>query len=223
MAVCARFTLYTAGNRIAERFHLAQIPDLTPRYNVAPSQLVAVIGTKAGGGGRGLALFRWGFIPRWANDAKGLRPVNAKSETAAERGAFRDSFRDRRCLIPADGFYEWRDTPAGKKPLFYRLKSGDLMAFAGLWDIWQGESEKLFTCAILTTAANELVSPVHDRMPVILPESKWDQWLDPSQTEPANLLPLLVPFPADEMEEIAVNPVVNNSRFEGPECLAVAG
>ena len=221
--MCARFTLITPGSLIAERFNLAQVPNLTPRYNVAPSQLVAVIGTKAGGSGRGFALFRWGFIPRWANDSKGPRPVNAKAETVAETASFRDSFRDRRCLIPADGFYEWRDTPEGKKPLYYRLKGCEVMALAGVWDCWPGPTEKVFSCAILTTAPNALVEPVHNRMPAILPPDAWDQWLDPKETDAARLLPLLKPYPADAMEAIAVSTVVNNSRFEGPECLAAAG
>ena len=221
--MCARFTLITPGSLIAERFNLAQVPNLTARYNVAPSQLVAVIGTKAAGGGRGLALFRWGFIPRWANDAKGLRPVNAKSETVADTASFRDSFRDRRCLIPADGFYEWRDTPEGKKPLYYRLKRGEVMALAGIWDIWPGPTEKVFSCAILTTRPNSLVEPVHNRMPVILPPDAWDVWLDPKESDPARLLPLLKPYAADEMEAIPVGTKVNSSRFEGPECLVAVG
>jgi putative SOS response-associated peptidase YedK len=217
--MCARFTLFTPGDRIARIFRLAQVPSLVPRYNVAPSQLVAVIGTKASGSGWGLAMFRWGFVPHWAADPKGPRLVNAKAETLAERPTFRDSFRDRRCLIPADGFYEWEDTPKGKQPLFYRLTNGEPMALAGVWDCWPGPTEKLFTCAIVTTAANPLVEPVHDRMPVILPPESWDAWLDPSQSDPAKLQPLLQPFPAEQMEVIAASPVVNNSRHDAPDCL----
>ena len=221
--MCARFTLFTPGERIARQFSLAQVPALVPRYNVAPSQLVAVIGTKASGSGRGLAMFRWGFVPHWAADAKGPRPVNAKAETVAEKPSFRDSFRQRRCLIPADGFYEWRPTPQGKQPLFYRLANGEPMALAGIWDCWPGPTEKLFTCAILTTSANTLVEPVHDRMPVILPPEAWDAWLDPSQTDPAKLLPLLQPFPAESMEVVPASPVVNNARHDAPDCLPATG
>jgi putative SOS response-associated peptidase YedK len=221
--MCARFTLFTPGQAIADRFRLDQVPALVPRYNVAPSQLIAVVGTKASGTGRGLAMFKWGFVPHWAADAKGLKPVNAKAETIAEKPAFRDSFRQRRCLIPTDGFYEWRTTPEGKKPLFFRLKDGGIMALAGIWDVWPGPTEKLFTCAIVTTTANSLVEPVHDRMPVILPPESWDAWLNPNESDPAKLLPLLQPFPADRLEVVSVSPVVNNSRHEGPDCLAVAG
>jgi putative SOS response-associated peptidase YedK len=221
--MCARFTLFTPGDAIARRFGLGQVPALQPRYNVAPSQLVAVVGTKAGGHGRGLAQFRWGFVPHWAAGPNGPRPVNAKAETVADKPSFRDSFRHRRCLVPADGFYEWRDTPEGKRPLFYRLKGGEPMALASIWDCWPGPTEKLFTCAILTTPANPLVEPVHDRMPAILPPELWDAWLDPAQTDPAKLLPLLQPYPADDMEVLPANPAVNNSRYEGPDCLAAAG
>jgi putative SOS response-associated peptidase YedK len=218
--MCARYTLFTPGAAIAEQFRLAQVPALVPRYNVAPSQLVAVVGTKASGTGRGLAMFRWGFIPNWAATATGARPVNAKAETVAEKPSFRDSFRHRRCLIPADGFYEWRSTPEGKRPLFYRLKGAAVMALAGIWDVWAGPTEKLFTCAIVTTSANPLVEPVHDRMPVILPPESWDAWLNPQETDAAKLLPLLQPFPAEQMEFVPASPVVNSSRHEGPDCLS---
>lgn len=220
--MCARFTLFTRGDAVAEQFHLGEVPDLQPRYNVAPSQLIAVVGTKAGGGGRGFAQFTWGFVPAWATTPTGPRPVNAKSETVAEKPMFRDSFRKRRCLIPADGFYEWRNTPEGKKPMFFRLRGGGLMALAGIWDCWKGPTDRLFTCAILTTSANTLVAQVHDRMPVILPTADHDRWLDPAESDPSRLLPLLRPYPADEMEVLDADPRVNNSRFEGPECLAGA-
>jgi len=219
--MCARFTLFTPGDRIARMFRLGQVPTLQPRYNVAPSQLVAVVGTKASGSGRGLAMFRWGFVPHWAAAPNGPRTVNAKAETAAEKPMFGDSVRHRRCLIPADGFYEWEDTPQGKKPLFYRLSSGEPMALAGIWDCWPGPTEKLFTCAILTTPANPLVEPVHDRMPAILPEEAWDAWLDPNRTDPAKLLPLLQPLSAGRMEVVPASPVVNNSKYDAPDCLPV--
>ena len=218
--MCARFTLFTPGSVIAERFLLGQVPALVPRYNVAPSQLIAVVGTRAGGG-RGLAMFRWGFVPYWAQDTKGPRPVNAKAETIAEKPSFRDAFRQRRCLIPADGFYEWRATPQGKRPLHYRLKDGGPMALAGIWDCWKGSGETLFTCAIVTTTANEVVEPVHDRMPVILPPEAWEQWLDPGESDPAELLTLVKPYPADGMDVVAVSPVVNSAKYDAPDCLAM--
>jgi putative SOS response-associated peptidase YedK len=170
--VCARFTLYTEGRLIAERFQLAFLPSLMPRYNIAPSQQLPVIGTKAGGQGRGLAMFRWGFIPHWAQDDKGMRPVNAKSETVTSIVIFRDSFRDRRCIIPADGFYEWRTEGRKKLPVHFRLKDRSLFGFAGIWDVWKGPNGVVFTSAILTTEPNELTATVHNRMPVILPRDR---------------------------------------------------
>jgi putative SOS response-associated peptidase YedK len=221
--MCARFTLFTPSDRIARAFNLAQVPVLQPQYNVAPSQLVAVVGSKASGAGRGLAMFRWGFVPHWAAAPNGPRPVNAKVETVAEKPTFRDNFRQRRCLIPADGFYEWETTSGGKKPLFYRLKSGEPMALAGIWDCWPGPTEKLFTCAIITAPASSIVEPIHDRMPAILPPETWDIWLDPNHSEPAKLLPLLQPFPAELMEVVPASPVVNNSKHDAPDCVLAAG
>jgi putative SOS response-associated peptidase YedK len=168
LTVCARFTLYTEGRLIAERFQLATLPSLKPRYNIAPSQPLPVIGTKAGGQGRGLAMFRWGFIPNWAQDDKGMRPVNARSESIVGSAMFAESFRKRRCLVPADGFYEWRTEGKRKLPVHFRLKDRAPFAFAGIWDVWKGSSGSVFTCAILTTKPNELTATVHDRMPVIL-------------------------------------------------------
>lgn len=217
--MCARFVLFTPPEMLAVRFSLPQVPALTPRYNVAPSQEIPVVGAKANGQGRGLAMFRWGLIPSWSADASGPKPVNAKSETVAELPSFRDSFRRRRCLIPADGFYEWVTTPTGKQPLYHRFLDGRTIAFAGIWDVWNNGTEKRFTCALLTTTANELVAQVHDRMPVILPESDWDTWLDADLTDPTRLKPLLKPHPAEGMAITPVDRRVNNARVEGPECL----
>ena len=218
--MCARYTLFTPGDLLAERFNLSDLLDLSPRYNVAPSQQVAVVGSKAGGG-RGLAMFQWGFVPQWANDARsGPSPVNAKSESIATNSAFRDSFRLRRCLIPNDGFFEWQTTTSGKRPLWFRHKNRDLMAFAGIWDCWRGSTKPLFTCAIITTTCNELVRPIHDRMPVILPPERWEQWLDPSAQSTDAIQPLLCPFPADQMQATPVSTFVNNSRHEGVQCIA---
>lgn len=217
--MCARYTLHASADLLAQLFGLPAIPPLSPRYNISPSQEIAVIGSKAGGG-RGLAMFRWGFVPHWANDPNsGPKPVNAKSEGMAENAAFRESVRKRRCLIPADGFYEWRTTADGKRPLHFRRRDRGLFAFAGLWDCWRGNDKPLFTCTIVTTASNALVRPVHDRMPVILPREHWAQWLDPNVADPEQLLPLTAPYEWDEMEAVSVNPVVNSSRHEGPDCL----
>lgn len=219
--MCARFTLFTPGGVLAERFHLTQPPDLAPRYNIAPSQPIPVIGTKAGGQGRGLALFRWGFTPHWAEADSGPRPVNARIETVASSPVFGDALRKRRCLVPADGYYEWRSAGRRKLPVRFRLKDGKPFAFAGVWDVWPGPQGKVFSVAILTTSPNELAATVHDRMPAILPPDAEAAWLDPALTDPDRLLPLLAPYPAAEMAADPANPALNKSTFEGPACLEV--
>jgi putative SOS response-associated peptidase YedK len=218
--MCARYTLRSPADLLAERFGLLQPPDLQPRFNIAPSQLIPVIGTKAGGRGRGLTLLKWGFVPHWAQDDTGPKPVNARSERIATTPMFADAFRHRRCIIPADGFYEWRTVNRKKLPVHFQLKDGGLFGFAGVWDLWNGPQRKVYTCAILTTNSNELVREVHDRMPVILARSDEDAWLDPKNHDAALLVPMLKSYPAVEMEAAAANPAMKKPAFEGPECLS---
>jgi len=217
--MCARYTIRTPADLLAARFGLDQVPDLRPRYNVAPSQPVPVVGVKAGGQGRGLALFRWGFIPHWAADDSGPKPVNTKVETVVGSSLFGESFRRRRCLVPADGFYEWRTVHKKKVPVRFRLKDDAPFAFAGVWDVWAGPAGKVFTVAILTTTPNDLTRPVHDRMPVILRPEDEAAWLDPAADDPGRLLPLVGPYAADLMAADPVNPALNKASFEGPDCL----
>jgi putative SOS response-associated peptidase YedK len=174
--MCGRFTLYSSGDEIARAFAVG-VTELVPRYNIAPTQSVAVVRARAGG--RELAWLRWGLVPSWAKDAK-IAPINAKAETAAERPFFRVALRQRRCLVPADGWYEWQGQGKHKQPYFFAPTDGKPLAFAGLWETWGRAGEALATCAILTTAANELTAPVHDRMPVILPAEAYTAWLDPA-------------------------------------------
>jgi len=221
--MCGRFTLSKPVRTVAELFSLSEPPpELKPRYNVAPSQVVAVIGRKPDGQSRGLALLRWGLVPEWANDPKSAF-INARAETVHQLPTFRDAFRNRRCLIPADGFFEWMDTGKGKKkrPHHIRLKGDGLFAFAGLWSVWGEGKEKLRTCCLITTEANELVRPVHDRMPAILRPDDYDPWLDPG-TPVDQLRGLLRPYAADEMELVEVGPAVGSPRNDGPECVAPA-
>ena len=217
--MCARYTIRTPADQLAARFGLPQVPDLRPRYNVSPTQSVPVIGTKAGGLGRGLALFRWGFIPHWAVDDSGPRPVNAKTETVANSVLWGDSFRRRRCLVPADGFYEWRTVNKKKVPVWFHLKDSATFAFAGVWDVWSGPQGKVFTVAILTTTPNDLTRPVHDRMPVILRPQDEATWLDSTVDDPDKLMPLVGPYPADLMAADPANPALNKPSFKGPDCL----
>lgn len=221
--MCGRFSATTPGD-IAEEFGLARLPlDFGPRYNIAPGQHALVI--LGPWEARRAELFRWGLVPAWAGDvAVGYRMINARCETLAEKPAFRTPFRRRRCLVVADGFFEWRTAGRAKIPIRFTLRSGRPFALAGLWDIWAPEGRApVHSFTIITTSANGLVSEVHDRMPVILPKESWDLWLDPNMQELLGLQPLLVPFPAEEMEAYEVSPIVNSAKNNSPECVQRAG
>ena len=182
-----------------------------PRFNVAPTQDIPVV--RQTDNGRELTWMRWGFIPPWAKDAKrGPLLLNARSETAAEKPAFRSAFKSTRCIIPADGFYEWKKSAGKKQPYHIRRADGKPFGFAGLWGRWR----EIQSCTILTTNANELVSDMHDRTPVILSPADYHAWLE---TDRENVLEMLRPFPASEMTAVAVNPIVNNVRSEVPQCI----
>lgn len=221
--MCGRFTLSTSSEDLAEHFDVPDPKPLAPRYNVAPAQLVAVVGLKPDGKTRGIALLKWGFVPYWANDPdSGPKPINARAETVSIRPPFDHSFREKRCLIPADGFYEWAKQGSRKVPHHFRLKRGGPFAFAGVWDAWRGENRPAtLTCAIITVPANDLVRPLHDRMPAILMPDQYDKWLNPS-TPVAELLSMLAPLPADLLEAVKVGPAVNKVTNDGPECLTPA-
>jgi putative SOS response-associated peptidase YedK len=218
--MCGRFTLTVSAETIADFFGLVEVPALTPRYNIAPTQQVAVVARAETG--RRLGWARWGLIPSWASDPASVahRMINARSETAAESGAFRDAFRRRRCLIPADGFYEWQAAKGRKKqPYHFTLRGRGPFAIAGLWERWRNGSEDIVSCTLLTTAANEIVRPVHDRMPVILPPEAFDRWLAPGPQDAAELRALLLPYSADGMVATRVGAAVNNARVDGPVCV----
>lgn len=220
--MCARYTLAVADAEFQDHFELLIPPGLSPRFNVAPSQPVAVVGLKADGRTRGLVPMRWGFVPRWAADPRsGPRPVNAKAETVRTAPPFRDSFRDRRCLIPATGFFEWETIGKAKVPYLFRRPDGGVVAFAGIWDVWKpkGGGDPLFTCAVITVPANEVVRPLHDRMPAILTPPEYSDWLDTRQP-PDAAHALLRPAADDLLERVRVNPVVNMSTLETPECVS---
>lgn len=222
--MCGRFVLATPAGRLQARFAFAMGgPPPAPRYNIAPTQPVLAV-LPGGDGGRGGAMLRWGLIPPWAKDGGAGRPlINAVSETAADMPAFRAAFRRRRCLVPADGFYEWRRQGRQRTPVYFRRKSGEPMAFAGLWESWQPPGgEPVGSCAILTTAANRLLAPIHHRMPAILPPEAEALWLDPLTESPGILAPLLMPAPPESLDALAVSPLVNNVRHDCPDCIAPA-
>jgi putative SOS response-associated peptidase YedK len=194
--------------------------DLVQRHNIAPSQQVSAIRVDAHGG-RVLATLKWGFVPSWSKDGK-IAPINAMSETVAEKPMFRAAFKKRRCLLPATGFYEWVRSGKKKQPYHFRLRSGGPAGLAGIWETWHDpeDGEIVETVAILTTEANEVVRPAHNRMPVILPPDRHASWLDPAVQDVAALEVMLQPYPPEAMEAVAVSDYVNNARHEGPECLA---
>jgi putative SOS response-associated peptidase YedK len=222
--VCGRFTLTAPPEAVRRAFGLDAAPSLEPRFNVAPGQDVATIEQDAEGR-RVLVPRRWGLVPYWAEDPRiGGRLVNARCETAATKPAYRDAFRRRRCLVPADGFYEWGDAGRGpRQPWYVSRPDGGCFAIAGLFERWKGPGgEWLETCVLLTTDANPEVAAVHDRMPVVLPPADWSLWLDPAERDPARLAPLLRPAPDEEFVLRAVSLRVNRPEHDDPACIAPA-
>ena len=220
----------------AKLFELDSVPELGPRYNIAPTQPVAAVRSTArpqtdaaesgrvesrNGSNRKFALLRWGLVPHWARepDLKGRTLINARSETVADKPSFRDSFRFRRCLVVADGFYEWQPAGARKQPFWIRLDSGAPFAFAGLWDRWVGEDQTLESCTLLTTEANEGLRSLHDRMPVILDPQHHEAWIDPD-TPHWELESLLGPYPSESMTYHPVSTYVNHVGHDDPACIA---
>ncbi len=220
--MCGRFTLFEADKVLSREFRVSGFPPLSTRYNIAPSQPVAAVRAAPAGAGRELAFLRWGLIPSWSKDpAIGGRLINARAETAREKPSFRNAFRRRRCLIPASGFYEWQRRERGKRPYYVRMRDGRPFAFAGLWDRWKSPDEDVVeTCAILTTAPNAVLAPIHDRMPVILPPAEYARWLDPTLPDADSLAPLLVPFPPEEMLAYPVSTRVNAPAVDDEKCIA---
>ena len=219
--MCGRFTLFVDPRDLMAAFPGFEVPlDWTPRYNIAPSQPVAVIPNT---GENRIEFFRWGLIPFWAKDPKiGNRMINARSETLAEKPSFRTAYRRRRCLVLADGFFEWRkQSDKTKVPMYIQMASQTPFAFAGLWEEWHSEhGDQLLSCTIITTEPNELLASIHNRMPVILPPQAYNQWLDPAEQTASRLQPLLQPFPADQMVAYPVSTFVNNPRNESEQCTA---
>jgi len=217
--MCGRFTLRTPPSLVAEEFELPLLPPYVPRWNIAPTQQVLAV--RLHDGKAEAAMLRWGLIPAWTDELKKLPLlINAKTETAATKPSFRAAFKRRRCLVVADGYYEWRALGKQKQPYYHRLTNERPFAFAGLWERWEKGESPVESCTILTTDANSLAAAVHDRMPVILPRAAHHVWLDPEIEDAAALQQLLRPYPAAEMTAYPVNPIVNKEGNEGPECIA---
>ncbi|MBA3530657.1 MAG: SOS response-associated peptidase [Ardenticatenales bacterium] len=219
--MCGRFTLKVDPNTVYEALELGEMPaKLEPRYNIAPSQPVAVVTDPAL---RKVEMFRWGLIPSWAKDPSiANKLINARAETVTEKPSFRTAFAKRRCLVIADGFYEWQKrskAQGGSQPYYFQLDSHDPFAFAGLWELWRDpEGEVVHSCTLITCAANDLVAPVHARMPVILGEESLWQWLEPDASEDT-LHTLLQPYPAERMAAYPVSDLVNSPYNDSPECV----
>jgi len=222
--MCGRFTLTADVNALQGAFPWLNVPpELQPRYNIAPSQPVAVVPND---GKRRLDFYTWGLIPSWAKDPSlGSRMINARAETLAEKPSFRNSFKRRRCLILADGFYEWRQEAQSqpKTPMYIRLEAGEPFAFAGLWDQWNApDGSTILSCTIITTQPNSLVEKIHNRMPVILPAGAHSAWLEPGEQNPAELSRWLVPYPAAEMMAYPVSRRVNSPGNDSPDMILPA-
>jgi putative SOS response-associated peptidase YedK len=210
--MCGRFTLKSPRRLGFADAGNSQLPALTllPRYNIAPSQeILAIIGSEDE---RRLSAFVWGLIPSWSNEPKGF--INARAETLEVKRSFSESFQRRRCLIPADGFYEWKRRGKSKQPFYFQLQNESQFAFAGIWDQWRKGTELINSCSIITTGPNELLATIHDRMPVMLAPDAQDKWMRDSA--PEDLMRLLVPFPAEEMKSFPVSQQVNQAKVDEP-------
>jgi putative SOS response-associated peptidase YedK len=214
--MCGRYSLHSNPNVIALQFGLSHPPELTARYNVAPGTPILAIRADAHAG-RTASLLHWGLIPSWAKDPSiGNRLINARAETLTEKPSFRTAFRRRRCIIPANGYYEWMPTGGRKLPHYIRPTGDELFGFAGLYEHWQGPEGPLHSCTIITTESNALLRPIHARMPVILPVDAYAHWLDPDVPEPGTLAALLKPAAAERMIAFPVSLRVNNVKNDEP-------
>ncbi|GJL65914.1 MAG: DUF159 family protein [Nitrospirales bacterium] len=205
---------------LANLLGLKVVPPLSPRYNIAPSQLVACIRTNPESLERECVELKWGLVPSWAKDPSiGNKLINARAETVDEKPSFRKAFKHQRCLVLADGFYEWKREGKTKQPYYIRLKDGRLFAFAGLWERWEKQDPALDTCTLITTGPNALMEPIHNRMPVILSKQSYASWLNPGLNNTVYLSGLLGPYQAEEMDAYPISTLVNNPRYESPQCI----
>jgi len=219
--MCGRYTLTAQPDQIVAAFGLPGISEYSPRYNIAPTQGVPVVRAAEANDEREFAQLRWGLVPFWAKDLKiGNRMINARGETVATKPSFRQAFVKRRCLVIADGFYEWKKLGKNEKqPYYIHRKDASPFGFAGLWERWNGEDGQVESCTIITTSANALMEPLHDRMPVILDPEDYETWLDPSLQERDEVERLLASHPMPDWETYPVSTIVNNPRNESPECI----
>lgn len=219
LAVCGRYSL-TETTDLDLRFLAETVESgwLAPRYNIAPGQAIPVVTREER---RQVEPMRWGLIPVWADDPKRIKnTINARDDKLTSSGLWKRPLQRSRCLIPADGYYEWMGPKGARRPMYVRMKTGEVFAFAGLYDVWKGPGGHIRrTCAIITTEPNATVAPIHSRMPAILDRSAEGAWIDPKVTDPGELFPLLKPYPADALEAVPVSPAVNSPAVDSPECI----
>jgi putative SOS response-associated peptidase YedK len=217
--MCGRFVIELTPELVRKVFGVTgDFPDWPARYNIAPTQLIPVV-RDAPDGNRRLAMLRWGLVPSWAKEF-GEGQINARCETVNEKPSFRQAFRQRRCIVPASGFYEWTKTDGRKLPYYVRMLDGSPMPLAGIWEAWKApEGQVVESCAILTTSANATVAAIHERMPVILHPTEFGLWLDRQTHDAECLAPLFAPFPAESIEAFRVSTEVNNVAHDSPECI----
>ena len=217
--MCGRYTLTASPEALRALFGYAEQPNFPPRYNIAPTQPIAIV--RLVDGKRQFALVRWGLLPSWVKDPKNFTLlINARGESATDKPAFRAAMKRRRCLIPADGFYEWQKAGERKRPFYVRAKSGAPLAFAGLWETWTGPNgEELDTAAIVTTTANRTLAPIHERMPVILPPEAFDLWLNSNEVDATTASALIAPAPDGLLEAYEISTAVNRTANDNPKLL----
>jgi putative SOS response-associated peptidase YedK len=217
--MCGRYALRTSLPELARRLGAAPPEDLAPRYNIAPTQPVLVL--RAGDGARELGRMRWGLVPSWSRGPDSRYAMyNARIEGVADRPAYRSPMRRRRCLIPADGWFEWQAGAGGKQPWLLQRPDRAPFCFAGLWDRWEGGGEPIASCTILTAPAVPAIAEIHARMPVIAPAEAWEAWLDPAQVDPERALAVLTPGAPGQLEAVPVSRFVNDARHDEPRCTA---
>ena len=220
--MCGRYALYADQALLEAVFEMAGVPDFGASYNIAPTDPILAVTAKEGA--RAAGLYRWGLVPFWAKEIGRFSTINARAETLADKPAFRTPFKRRRCLVPANGYYEWQQRPGGKQPYYIHAADGGLLAFAGLWDLWHAPGgEAVRSAAIVVTGANADTRAIHDRMPVILGRRDWDAWLDPGNEDTASLSALLQPAPADLLAAHPVSTAVNSPKNDTPACIRETG
>ena len=221
--MCGRFSLHSPAAQISEAFHLPDLAALAlkPRYNIAPSRDIAII--RNAGTEPELVMARWGLVPHWSRESRSkYSTINARIESVAEKPTYRTPFRRRRCLIPADGFYEWKQDAGSKVPHYVRMKDGKVFAFAGLWDRWEGEDGSIESCTIIVMPANQVMKPIHERMPAIIAPADYDLWLDPGVTEKKQIMKCLSGAPSSRLTAYPVSTLVNSPKNEDERCIQPA-